>query len=355
MTGFVFFALFLGSGIALGLRLRRRTPDPAARSRIANRATRCGLFVLMPVHIALSGFLPTQMTAGATALAALSAVLFCALCYGLSRAQQPLPWAGPAIYPGVSYLACTFGGGNRGIIALGALVLLAAPFTDAVSQSTVIDTFATFDIAYFAFFMIVGHGYAMRRDYPRRDDGEGLPGPATSGGFFGKYYGSIAVAAAILVSMSIKYGFGWSEADFDRVLPVGVTALRAVIAGFITLFAALQLTLAFTPAVRFANLARYVSVAYSARIAAAAILYAGWGLAGLLPSVSTALVTTLLIMIVLPPSSLLEGLMEDVDVPYDERREMATFNSILNLGFVAVTTLLFAIALAAAGLRAVVG
>jgi len=355
MTGFVFFALFLGCGIALGLRLRRRTPDPAARSRIANLATRCGLFVLMPVHIALSGFLPTQMTAGSTALAAASAVLFCTLCYGLSRAQRRLPWAGAAIYPGVSYLACTFGGGNRGIIALGALVLLAAPFTDAVSQSAVIDTFATFDIAYFVFFMTVGHGYAMRRDYPPRDGGGGSPGPARPGGFFRKYYGSIAVAASIVVSMSIKYGFGWSERDIDAILPVGVTALRGVIAGFITLFAALQLTLAFTRTVRFANLARYVSVAYLARVAAAAVLYAGWGLAGLLPSVSTALVTTLLIMIVLPPSSLLEGLMEEIGVPYAERREMATFNSILNLGFIAATAVIFAIALAATGLRAVAG
>jgi hypothetical protein len=340
------FLFALGLGVAAGVTIRTWVPDLERREHIALSATVFGIFTLLPIHIVLSGFIPSNLTIGVLAALSTSAVLFCSACYVVASLQRHRPGANPDIFPGVAYLACTFGGGTRGILMLSAIYVLVGSRLK-IDQGVMIDSFAAFDTAYFLFFMMFGYGWTMKRDFADEIANNALnerPQAAPMGiaDKLQKYRGQLAIGGAVLISLFIKYGLKLNEEDFSTALEV--KSLRTGLSLLITFIAAAQITIAFKQKIDFEAFHKFVYTTYLSRIIGAFTIILLWRLFRAPPETFKLLAICVVIMTFVPPSSLLEGLMAEQGIPLRNRSDITTVNGLLNLFFIMLLLFLTALA-----------
>ena len=147
-------------GLVVGFAVRVILSHPAVGNREAFRdavydwGTLVALRILLPIHVFLTTAMISHDKLFKLAAMPVFGVAVCLLVYMCSRLLQLFSRVGMT-YPHSPYLATTFGGGNRGIMMIFAIVAFAPAGVPKEDLMTLIDSFALLDTGYFLFFLIV--------------------------------------------------------------------------------------------------------------------------------------------------------------------------------------------------------
>lgn len=315
--------VFLAAGFGIGLVVAWNRRRMSEFSLWIKRGERFVVFCLLPLHLGLTQQVYSNSPdpiAGDVYEAFVFAAIFGAalpiLVYGVARRIMPVSYI-----PSLPLAAASFGGGNRGVILISVLALL-APVKDVIpvdivsSQSsasiTVLDQFIVMDYAYFLVLAVIAPVHFLSKGGPFRS------GP------LGWHVLAAAIAIALIVASPVGKGHVshadalWFRAELGHWLALLSTALvfaqmslpspKAFVGEVFTIFAARAIVLAV-----------FFGAAYC--------MYA-WSLISLLEMISLGI--PFVIFLLLPPSSYIGPLVAEYGAT-EEAAELNRINGLWNL------------------------
>ena len=338
--GWVFFGVVIALALrGIGSRLAESREE--FREAAYDLGTLVALRIILPIHVLLTTAIVNHDKLGKLVAMPVLGGMVCLLVFLFSKLMQLLP-AIEGTYPQSPYLASTFGGGNRGVMMMFAIVTFAPAFVPEEDLITLVDRFALLDAGYFLFFLIAIRPFLRLGVFTKGSDDENKKshiwewGPILACGVVGVVFnlvgkealeGAIGSDALGYTLQSVRVWVSYAMVFVATTMIVFVITFRFTLENLVKLFVVIIV-------------ARLLSFLIVTAVIVATLVAFDAAPAALDP----VMLLPLVILTLCPPSSLADKMLRQDGADIETVELAATLSGVWNFFFVLVAFFLFGLA-----------